>query len=56
MSEESTGEHCSPVVRRAARENLHFITETLIISCNCCFYNTPNASNVVYYYKRSDCP
>ena len=39
MSEESTGEHCSPVVRRVTRENLHLITEPLIISCNCCFYN-----------------
>lgn len=37
------------VVRRATRENLHFITETLIISCNCCFYNIPAVSNVVYY-------
>ena len=49
MREESWGEHCSSVVRRATRENHHFITETLIISCNCCFYNIPVVSNVVYY-------
>ena len=49
MSEESTGGHCSPVVRRATRENLNFITDPLIISCNCCFYNIPAVSNVVYY-------